>query len=234
MTQIEDKITSALREHGAIHIRFIDITNLPIEQNRGLPNAIFFGLTLTPSYLQKVMDTTDYVQTMIAQNQINSDEFHLKELKAGELADQVAEILISNGYQAYSQSDNNLIATGAWDEKSLRSTLPHKTIAVLAGVGWIGKNNLLVIPEYGSALCIGTILTDAPLHPIQPQITASKCGTCERCVHVCETNALVGSIWEKNKPREEIIDIRKCTTCIKCLLYCSYTQKYLKQQKYEN
>lgn len=234
MITIEDKITALLTGQGASLIRFIHVTDLSMKQNRGLPHAIFFCLPLTPSYLHKVMETPDYVQTIIAQNQIDSDEFHLQELKAGKLADQIADLLVADGYQAYSQSDDRLIATGNWDAESSKSTLPHKTIAVLAGAGWIGRNNLLVTPEYGSALCIGTVLTDAPLPVIRPQITENKCGACKKCVHVCQTQALIGNTWKTGISRESIIDIHKCTTCIQCLLHCSYTQKYLKQHKHEN
>lgn len=234
MIKIEDEIISVLTGEGASLVRFIDVTALSMEQNRGLPAAIFFGIALTPSYLYKVMETADYVQTMIAQNQVDDDELYLKELKAGKLADQIAGLLVSKGFQAYSQSDDNLIATNAWDYNDSKSPLPHKTLAVLAGVGWIGRNNLLVTPEYGSALCIGTVLTDAPLHVLQPGILENRCGGCKTCVGVCYTNALLGSCWQKNISRKDIIDIHKCTTCMQCLLHCPYTQKYLKQHKYEN
>lgn len=229
MIQIQNKIISALTAHAVSVIRFIDVTKLPVEQNRGLPHAILLGLTLSPSYLRKVMETTDYVPTIIAQNQIENDEFYLTEHKAGALSDYVAEILVSEGYQAYSQSDEHLIKTSAWDEINQKTLFPHKTIAVMSGVGWIGKNNLLVTPEFGSALCIGTILTDAPLNSIPLQITESKCGACKNCVSVCQTNALTGVNWEQNISREDIVDIHKCTTCMKCMIYCSYTQRFLKQ-----
>lgn len=233
MITIEDKITSALTEQGAILIRFVDVSTLSIEQNRNLPNAIFFGLPLTSFYLNKVMEAVDYVPTLIAQNKVESDDFHLTELKAGRLADEIAEMLVADGYRAYSQSDDNLIASGAWDAEKSISPLPHKTIAVMAGVGWIGKNNLLVTKEYGSALCIGTILTDAMFNVMQPQVTESKCGGCTKCVSVCQMNALLGCNWGKNSSREDIVDIRKCTTCMLCLLHCPYTRKYVTRAEYE-
>lgn len=229
MKQLENKIISELKEHGASLIHFVDVSGLSVKQNRGLPNAILFGIRLSPSYMRKVMGTTDYVNTMIALNQMQQDEFYLTELKAGELADRIANLLVSEGYRAYSQSDNNLIVTGNWDEENSQTPLPHKTIAVLAGIGWIGKNNLLVTPEYGAALCIGTVLTDAPLHTARPSIAQNKCRTCKKCIEVCQTNALRGRAWMENTLREHIIDIRKCTTCMNCLLYCPYTRKYAKQ-----
>ena len=233
MITIEDEIMSVLTDQGAVLIRFVDVSGLPAEQNRNLPNAIFFGLPLTSSYLNRVMEAVDYVPTIVAQNKMESDDFHLTELKSGKLADDVAGILSANGFQSYSQSDDNLIASGAWDAEHSKSPLPHKTIAVLAGVGWIGKNNLLVTKEYGSALCIGTILTDAPLNVSQPHVTESQCGGCAKCVSVCQMNALLGCNWGKNSSREDIVDIRKCTTCMLCMLHCPYTRRYLSRMEYE-
>lgn len=234
MREIEEKIIRILTEEGAAFIRFTNITGLPSEQNRGLPRALSFGIPLTPSYMQKVKETPDYVQTIIAQNQVEEDEFHLKELRAGELADRIAELLVSEGYRAYSLSDNNVIATHAWDADNLRTLLPQKTVAVLAGAGWIGKNNLLITPAYGPALTLGTVLTDAPLTAVCPPLPANKCGACRICTDICPTGAIYGKAWEKHIPREERIDVHRCTTCLKCLVHCPYTRKYLKRQEPEN
>lgn len=228
MRGIEEEIIRILTEEGAAFIRFTDITELPPEQNRNLPRAVSFGITLTPSYVQKVKETPDYVQTIIAQNQIEEDEFHLKELRAGELADRIAELLVLEGYQAYSLSDNNVIATHAWDAENLRTLLPQKTVAVLAGAGWLGKNNLLITPAYGPALTLGTVLTDAPLHIAGTQPMESKCGACRICTDICPAGAIYGKAWERHIPREERIDVHRCITCLKCLVHCSYTRKYLK------
>lgn len=230
MRAIENNIIRTLTEQGASLIRFVDITGLPPEQNRGLPHAICFGVALTPPYVQKVKETPDYVQEIVAQQQVEKDEFYLTEHKAGELADQIAAMLLSAGYQAYSQSDSHLIATGAWNEKNLETLLPHKTIAVLAGVGWIGKNNLLITPEYGPALCVGTVLTDAPLSLPASPIAESQCGTCRQCATICPTKALYGRAWKKHLPREDRVEVHKCTTCMKCLVHCRYTGKYLGSQ----
>lgn len=228
MKELENEIASVLYGQGACLVRFVDVTGLPAEQNRSLPNAVFFGLPLPPPYVRKVRETADYVQNLIAEGLTEQDEFYLTECKAGRLADQVADLLIEHGYRAYPQSDQNLIATGAWNEKESRTVLPHKTLAVMAGAGWIGKNNLFITPEYGPALCIGTILTNAPLDARPPLVIKTKCGTCKKCVDVCQTNALQGNNWENNIPREYIIDIHKCTTCLKCMVHCPYTLKYTK------
>lgn len=230
MKEIESEITAVLTGQDVSFIRFVDVSGLPVEQNRGLSAAVFFGIALTPAYLEEVMETKEYVRTIIAQNRVDRDEFHLKELKAGELSDRIADLLVSCGYRAYSFSDASLIATGAWDAENLRSVLPQKTVGVLSGAGWIGKNNLLITPEYGPALCVGTVLTDAPLHTPGPQLQENRCGSCKKCVEICPTHALLGRAWQKHLPREDILQVHRCTTCLQCLTHCVHTQKYLKQQ----
>ena len=67
------------------------------------------------------------------------------------------------GFKAISQSDTGLIAENTFDFSTKTSILPHKTIAMLSGLGYIGKNNLFITTKYGAAQCLGSVLTNAPL-----------------------------------------------------------------------
>jgi epoxyqueuosine reductase len=75
------------------------------------------------------------------------------------------------------------------DRENQRAHVPHKKIAWLAGLGWIGRNNLLVTPAYGSRVRLVTILTDAPLEPTGPP-PAFSCGACLRCLAPCPAQAI--------------------------------------------
>ena len=108
------------------------------------------------------------------------------------------------------------------------SVLPHKTVALLGGLGWIGKNNLLVTPEYGAAQCLGTVLTDAPIEVTLHKLRMPKCGNCSICSDVCEKKVLKGKIWNTGVSRDEIVDVFGCSTCLKCLVHCPWTQKHTK------
>ena len=74
------------------------------------------------------------------------------------------------------------------DWESQKGHVSHREVARRAGLGWIGRNNLLVTPEYGSQVRLATILTDAPLEPGTP--LERDCGDCRACVDVCPASAI--------------------------------------------
>lgn len=69
-----------------------------------------------------------------------------------------------------------------------RAELLEKALAVKAGLGWFGKNTLLVTPEFGSWVCLGELVTDIPLPPDPP--FKGDCGNCRGCIVSCPAKAL--------------------------------------------
>jgi len=64
----------------------------------------------------------------------------------------------------------------------------HKSVGQLAGLGWIGRNNLLVNSDLGSRFRLVTILTDVPLEPDEP--LDLDCGECQACLPTCPAQAI--------------------------------------------
>ncbi len=88
------------------------------------------------------------------------------------------------GFQALPVAASQII-----DWENQRAHVSHKAIARLAGLGWIGRNNLLVSPQFGSRIRLVTVLTDAPLRPAGSPLPFS-CGACVRCLAHCPAAAI--------------------------------------------
>jgi epoxyqueuosine reductase len=65
----------------------------------------------------------------------------------------------------------------------------EKALAAKAGLGWVGKNGLLLDAKAGSYFFLGEIYTDIPL-PVDEAVVA-RCGQCQRCLNACPTGALI-------------------------------------------
>jgi len=206
-----------LKTRGADFVKVVDISMFSAKENRGYSVALFIGIVLSPSYIFRLSK----------ENILDYSEFSETENRADELAQWMADFIITKGYKAYAQSERNLLH-GYFDEITKTTQLPHKTIATLAGLGWIGKNNLLVTQEYGSALCMCSVLTNIPLPTENQKIIMPKCGECNVCKDICPTGVIHGVTWEIGMSRDLIVDVYHCECCLKCLANCPWTQKYMK------
>lgn len=68
--------------------------------------------------------------------------------------------------------------------------LSDRAAAAQAGLGWIGRNGMLIDEQHGSYFFIGTLLTSLE-NDITAELVADRCGTCTRCVDACPTDAIL-------------------------------------------
>ena len=81
------------------------------------------------------------------------------------------------------------------------NALVDRAAAHRAGLGWFGKNTVLLLPGRGSWFVLGSVITDAPL-PFEPATAIPDgCGTCTRCMTACPTGAL---------DQAGVLDARRC------------------------
>lgn len=122
------------------------------------------------------------------------------------------------------------------DEVELIAPFSFKFAAVNAGLGWIGKNDVVITKQNGPRQRLSDILIDYDL-PCGVPITESYCPSeCNKCVESCPHNALKNMKWNINSKRHEIIDYNLCnqkrslfikklgrkSSCGLCLVSCPY------------
>jgi len=108
------------------------------------------------------------------------------------------------------QRKNPLLLTGEYSQKKA---------AVRAGLGWIGKNTLLITPNFGPRVRLATILTDWEL-PVSPSRMMPGCGYCSICVDCCPSMCLKNVNWEPGVSRENMIDIARCGETNDAIQHC--------------
>lgn len=194
-----------IKDSGADFVYFVDITGLPAEIIEGCSCAVLFGKALS----------REYISTLRAGQAPKKKEVINTEHKMDALAVKLTEWLETAGYKSIARL------------KSGR--LPHKTVALRAGLGFIGKNNLLVTTRYGCALMLGKVLTAAPFKTISEMPKEPQCGDCSICVNVCPTKALLGKTWSITTTRDEMMTRKLCTLCLKCMVWCPYTAEYIQR-----
>lgn len=124
----------------------------------------------------------------------------------------------------------------------LYSLFNHKMAATSAGIGWVGKNGLLINPKHGPRLSLATVLTDARLAADEP-IEQSRCGDCQLCVDHCPSKAITGAVWSRHDPFVELVRLDACKShktakrktegkpnCGFCINVCPYGRSGAKVQ----
>lgn len=129
------------------------------------------------------------------------------------------------------------------DEERLLGSISHKAIARMAGIGWQGKNLLIISPQFGPRIRLATVLTNMPLIADQP--LKNRCGKCEECFRACPSSAIMNVSTESHyNTREEAVYIERCyarlktfkanpeiraTICGVCIKSCPFGKKKLRK-----
>jgi len=189
---------------GADFVYFVDASVLPADAVDGYSCVILFGKAIS----------REYINAMRANEKPKTKEIINTERKMDALAIKVADLLEAEGYSSVG--------------KLKFGRLPHKTVVLNAGLGFIGKNNLLITEQYGCAVMFGKVLTTAPFVTMSKIPTQPQCGDCNICTDVCSAKSLRGTTWNTTTTRDEMMIRKRCTLCQKCMLWCPYTENYTK------
>ena len=214
------KLKEDLAVLGADLVGFADITPFPARLRRDFPRAV----SLAVAY-----------KVDAAALKASEELYHRHLTELAWLLDQVSaqgEMLLRQwGFSAEAVPGGIHIADN--DQLAHLRTFPHKAAATCAGIGWVGRQDLLITPEYGPRIRLGSILTDAPLEISRPVLTGD-CGDCQQCVDACPYRAVKGGLWERGAAREKMLNAFLCnekrltfiprlgrkSSCGLCLLAC--------------
>jgi epoxyqueuosine reductase len=223
-----NQLKSILEIKGANLVGFANLSG--IISNTDMNAGISIAVALNPKIIQSINNgpTKSYL------NEYNRANKLLNNLKNYSTA-----FLKNLGYKA--------IGIKATETKYQSPVLiPHKTVATRAGLGWIGKSALLVTNEFGSAVRLTSVLTNAPLPFTTKPINNSRCGKCNYCTEKCPAKAISGKTWDIGsnpkllnydacRKQAETYSRKKvkiksgsfyCTICGICINACPWTKKY--------
>jgi len=135
-----------------------------------------------------------------------------------QLALKVSNYIQKKGYLAIPIPASQIV-----DWQNQKAHLSHRKIGYLAGLGWIGRNNLLVNKTLGSQFRMVSILTNMPLKIDRP--LKKDCGDCMLCVKMCPSGAIKENpadfdhlrCFEKLKEfqKQRLVDQYICGVCVK-------------------
>jgi len=228
MNHLNHEITELLNHAGCNIVGFADLRCLPKSARLHFDRGILIALPFTKEAMRKNKNGAPqryYAEHAPMTRRLNE----LKKL--------TTDFLTQRGYKAQANTPASML-----DKNCLRSPLPQKTVATLAGIGWIGKCAMLVTHEVGSALRLTVVLTNAPLDCGIP-ITQSQCGDCNTCVDICPGKAPLGGNWSIAHDRDDFFDAHAChraakarakqffdideSLCGLCISNCPYTKQGL-------
>jgi epoxyqueuosine reductase QueG len=222
---LNDEIITLLNHKGCDIVGFADLRILPAHAR----DDYDFGISIGLVYSKQAMEDS---RAGCPRQYYN--EYSVMVQRLPQLGALVADFLTQKGYRASaSPSPSNV------DRRDLTTVLPHKTVATVSGLGWIGKCANLVTSRAGSALRFTAVVTDAPVN-CGILITISKCPpNCMVCADVCPGKAVSGKNWEIGLGRDSFYNAHACNTaararakamlgvdyavCGLCIAHCPYT-----------
>ena len=227
------ELEQILRASGADIVGFADLRGLSPDVRENLPFGISIAVSLNATVVANIKE---------GPTEAYDKEYQRANVLLDSLGERTAQFLREHGHGAKFWPSSN---HSRYSSATLSMLLPHKTVATRAGMGWIGKNALLINTDFGSAIRITSVLTDAVL-PAGVPTDSSQCGKCSECVTACPVHAVAGENWTAGMERACLVDASTCRTnaenmtiarigypktiCGICIPVCPWTQRYLIRQ----
>jgi epoxyqueuosine reductase QueG len=233
---LENQLVDAARLWGADYFGIADLSparDAILEQGgteiAAYPRSISVGIGL----LHPIVDQLSPRPDRAAAISYRSHCYDITNARLDQITSRLGSVLQHKGYKAYPVAASRRV-----DKDRICAIFSHKLSAHLAGLGWIGKNCLLITPDMGPRARWGTVLTDAPLKATGQSI-GERCGDCRECVDICPVKAFTGQPFRAGEPRAVRFNVTKCDrnfakmrerdaeteVCGLCLYVCPYGRR---------
>ena len=156
----------------------------PAELVEGTLRVISVRMDYLPGDTEMSRRLADPEQAYVSRYALGRDYHKLVRKRLQQLAERIQGVVGPFGFRAFVDS----------------APVLEKALAQQAGLGWIGKNTLLLNRKAGSWFFLGELFVDLPL-PVDEPVTRDHCGSCHACLDICPTGAFVG---------ERLLDARRC------------------------
>lgn len=156
----------------------------PDELVPGTVRVISVRMDYLPENTEKAQVLAQADKAYISRYALGRDYHKLIRKRLQKLAEKITEVVGPFGHRAFVDS----------------APVLEKPLAQKAGLGWMGKNTLILNRQAGSWFFLGELFVDLPLPVDEPHVR-DHCGSCVACLEVCPTQAFVG---------ERILDARRC------------------------
>jgi epoxyqueuosine reductase len=234
----EEKLDDFARELGADFYGVADLTpaadfikNQGGNSVTGYSRAVSIGIRLLDSIVNELPNR---FEKSIAVN-YRHHTYDIINMRLDLITSRLSSAIQNEGYTALP-----IPASERYDDEQICAVFSHKLAANMAGLGWIGKNCLLITPQAGPRVRWSTILTTAPINPTGKPVE-NRCGECTECIDTCPVSAFTGEIFKVEDDRDVRYDARKCEkyfeimedagkipVCGLCIYNCPYGRDSIK------
>jgi epoxyqueuosine reductase len=181
----------------------------PAGEVAGFRHAVSIGCRLSDSIMDSLVD---------GPSRLYAYHYRIVNRELDAIALRVANAIQRMGYDACPIPASQIV-----DWESNVGHASHRWAAYHAGLGWYGRNNLIISPQYGARVRYVTVFTTLPLPEGQPLLR--DCGDCRACIGVCPAGAIAETRadFELAKCQEQLRFFRNksnighyiCGLCIK-------------------
>jgi epoxyqueuosine reductase QueG len=146
------------------------------ELSSSLENAVVIGMRISEPVLQTVVTAPTWT--------------YYHHYRMVNMALDQAVLRLSGECRRMGYASLPIPASQILDWELLRAHLSHRELGARAGLGWWGRNNLLINERYGAQVRYASLLTDLPLPECDSDTVPDGCGECTRCISVCPVGAI--------------------------------------------